>query len=559
MTPLSERFVTVEGELRGRIIQNFGRLHDRIYRAGMAGLPPCCSPGWPGDWEGRALLALIHDSESLHCEAAYIGELIAWIRSLMNDEGYRSEPNDKLDLTDINEQMHSSHNWLLRALMACYRRTGDAAFRDEAAAILRNLYLPIRPHLIHYPKTAQERAVLSDKAVIGHFVGHHREWRLSGDTGCIFMCFDALGEAWDLFREEPLHGEIGRLIDTLLDAFRHMDYVGSGLQTHATLTCMRGLMRVYRVRRDPAILADIERCFADYLAYGMTATYENINNFAGAVHTEPCAIVDSYMLACQLWEETGNTAYLACSHKIWWSALMRTQRANGGFGCDWPEEDGVLRVVPSFYEAYWCCSMRGAEGLGYPVRHALYRENNTLTMPFYFDFTASLPGLGTIGVATDYPASGRVTVTVRDGNGGEASMRFYLAPWMKEPRVTCGGETISHTVEDDFLTVPIRFEAGKAYLFSFRQTLTAVPCERYWHAGKGLSTLEYGPSALGCDPAFDGVVDPGALIPDGRGGFSDGKTVFEPLYRDNRLPQEENTALERRILFRAAPGASLLP
>ena len=212
MRPIDIRNVTVEGDLRGRILKNFSRLHDPIYRAGQAGLPPCCCIGWPGDWEGRAMLALIHGEEALHTKAAYLEELVDWIYSLMNDEGYRSEEGDKLNPADINEQMHSAQNWLMRAFMAYYRLTGETKYLDDVKTILRKLYLPIKDHLPNYPRTAADRSQASDRAVIGHTAGQFREWRLSSDTGCIFMCFDGLGEAWQLIDEEPLHTEIGELI-----------------------------------------------------------------------------------------------------------------------------------------------------------------------------------------------------------------------------------------------------------------------------------------------------------------------------------------------------------
>lgn len=50
-----------------------------------------------------------------------------------------------------------------------------------------------------------------------------------------------------MITEEPLHTQIGQLISALLDGFRRMDYVNAGLQTHATLTCMRGVMRIYGI------------------------------------------------------------------------------------------------------------------------------------------------------------------------------------------------------------------------------------------------------------------------------------------------------------------------
>ena len=139
--------ITVRGELRARLIKNFSRLHDKIYRSGIAGLPPYCCIGWPGDWEGRAMLALVLDSEALKTDAADLENLVDWIYSLMNDEGYRSEPGDKLNLCDINEQMHSAQNWLMRAFMEYYRVTGRAEYLETVKTILEKLYLPIKPHL----------------------------------------------------------------------------------------------------------------------------------------------------------------------------------------------------------------------------------------------------------------------------------------------------------------------------------------------------------------------------------------------------------------------------
>lgn len=550
MRPIDIRNVTVEGDLRGRILKNFSRLHDPIYRAGQAGLPPCCCIGWPGDWEGRAMLALIHGEEALHTKAAYLEELVDWIYGLMNDEGYRSEEGDKLNPADINEQMHSAQNWLMRAFMAYYRLTGEQRYLDDVKTILRKLYLPVKDHLPNYPRTAADRSQASDKAVIGHTAGQFREWRLSSDTGCIFMCFDGLGEAWQLIDEEPLHTEIGELIDALLTEFRHMDYVAAGLQTHASLTCMRGLMRVYRVKREPALLAVIEKYFDDFVKHGMTIHYANINNFGGAGHTEPCGIVDSYMLACQLWEETGKLSYLEMSHKIWWSALMRAQRFNGGFGCEWTGRDGFLHVYEDFYEAYWCCTMRGAEGLAYPVHHALYEGDNGLTLPFYFDFTAKLTDGETVSVRNGYPDKGFVRFIVKEGSGRTTTLRFFRPQWMVNPAITVNGSSVAFTEKDGFLEVALTLTAGTVCELTFDQTLRVLPCTRFWHENEGRYTLEYGPLVLGCDPNYDGEVDVETLKPDGKGRFvaPDG-TVFEPFHHDMQLEKEVCMARNRRVLF----------
>ena len=171
--------ITVEGELRERIERNFFRMQDEPFRAGKAGINECRSPGWPGDWEGRALLASVLDGESLKKKSPTIDALTGWIYSLMNDEGYRSEPGDKLNLNDINEQMHSAQNWLMRAFMEYYRVTGKTEYLETVKTILEKLYLPIKPHLKNYPRTAEDRSYAHEFAVVGKTNGQFREWRLS--------------------------------------------------------------------------------------------------------------------------------------------------------------------------------------------------------------------------------------------------------------------------------------------------------------------------------------------------------------------------------------------
>lgn len=544
------RNVKTEGELRCRVIKNFSRMHDRIYRPGVAGIGECRCVGWPGDWEGRAMLALVLDEETLHTDSAFLKELISWIYSLLNDEGYRSEEGDKLNLSDINEQMHSAQNWLMRAFMEYYRITGEEKYLDTVKGIIKKLYLPILPHLENYPRTAADRETASDKAVIGHTAGSFREWRLSSDTGCIFMCFDALGQAWEMITEEPLHTQIGQLISALLDEFRRMDYVNAGLQTHATLTCMRGVMRIYGITGDRSLLDLVEKYFSDFVNYGMTIHYANINNFLGAGHTEPCGIVDSFMLANQLFDATGKREYLDMANRIWHNALMRAQRENGGFGCDMTGRDGILGVFGDFYEAYWCCTMRGAEGLGYPARHALACEGNTVTLPFYFDFTAELDSGAEVRVRTGYPHSGDVSFEVLRGGGETVKLRLYLPEWAADPTLTVNGKTVDPETDGCFVCTDIKMTAGTRVSLTFSLPLRAVPCKRFWHENEGRCTIEYGTLVLGTDADFDGEVSLSDLVPDGNGGFDACGVKFTPFDNDYLLSRDGIMKKKQRILFK---------
>lgn len=540
--------VTVEGNLRERTELNFSRMQDNIFGKGKAGLPPYCSVGWPGDWEGRSLLANVLDENILGKKSLIIDDLEEWIYSLMNDEGYRSEPNDKLNLEDINEQMHSGQNWLMRAFMEYYLATGNEKYLDTVRVILKKLYLPIKPHLKNYPRTAEDRKIASDCAVVGHTMGNFKEWRLSSDIGCIFMCFDALGQALQIISDEPLRSEISDLIDELLDAFKSVDYVGACLQTHATLTCMRGIMRVYKVRKDRALLNVIENFFEDYTRFGMTAGYENVNLFLGAGHTEPCGIIDAYMLCMQLWEETEKTYYLEYAHRIWFNGVMRTQRENGGFGCDWTGKDGLLYPLDSFYEAYWCCSMRGAEGLGYPTRNALYEDNGSIVLPFFFDFTAE-SDFGTLKFETEYPLNGRVRITVLNGNSEKHSIKLFAPSFVNNYSVSENGKRIPFYVSDSFAVVDAEFTAGNVYEYSFDLKLYSVDCNYLWH-GKDEETILYGPLVLGTDEKFDCTPRIEKFKQIGEGKFEYEGHIFEPFFNSYIFPKHENIKRIIRIVFK---------
>lgn len=146
--------ISLEGEMRIRALKNFARLHDRPYCPGFAGVGPYQSMGWPGDWEGRAMLAHVLHEQTLETKSAFCDELFTWTFSIMNEKGYRGE---LLDLTDINEQAHSAHNWLLRALLESYLTTGDVRLMEAVKKIICGLYLPLCGHFQNYPKTKEER------------------------------------------------------------------------------------------------------------------------------------------------------------------------------------------------------------------------------------------------------------------------------------------------------------------------------------------------------------------------------------------------------------------
>ena len=96
----------------------------------------------------------------------------------------------------------------------------------------------------------------------------------------------------------------------------------------------------------------------------MTLTYENFNWFGREdTWTEPCAIVDSLILATELYKITKNDRYKTLARRIWFNGLQFCHRDNGGAGPNTCVTTSQTILKVSMYEAYFCCTMRYAEGL----------------------------------------------------------------------------------------------------------------------------------------------------------------------------------------------------
>ena len=107
----------------------------------------------------------------------------------------------------------------------------------------------------------------------------------------------------------------------------------------------------------------------------MTYTYENFNWFERKdTWTEPCAVVDSFMLAHFFYEQTGEEKYLSLMRRIYFNGLNHCHRDNGGVGTSKTVYEDNAYTAMGLYEAPFCCTMRFCEGLVYVVKN---RENLT--------------------------------------------------------------------------------------------------------------------------------------------------------------------------------------
>lgn len=340
-------------ELPKRIELNFNRLNDTYYDIDNV----FCGDDaeWPGDKEGRALLAFVSHYKISGKKIPCMDLMMDKIPEVTDNKMFFGEKTTDL----LFEQQLSGTSWYLRGLCEYYEVFKDERSLEYLNKTFENVYLPTTGKFSGYPI---ERGENNDGGVGGHSSEIINGWRLSTDIGCAFMSIDGISHYYKVTKNPKAK----ELLDEMSEVFDKIDKVKLEAQTHCTLTAARGFIRMYQETSDDAYLEKAKRIYDVYTQKGMTYTYENFNWFAkGDTWTEPCAIVDSLMLTGMLYKITDEDKYRVCASRIFFNGFASLQRPNGGAGTDTCVSDNTDTLKADMYEACFCCSMRLAEGLWY--------------------------------------------------------------------------------------------------------------------------------------------------------------------------------------------------
>ncbi len=348
--------IKIDKELDERIHLNYTRLAEGDYYK----IEQIFSPvnyEWPADKEGRALLAFVSHYKISGNKIPCMEQMIEKMEQHLNADGYLGQCYNGI----IDEQQLSGHSWLLRGLCEYYEQFGDEKVLKATNTITKKLYLATKGLYSTYP-TKRENP--DEGGVSGNTAGITGIWRLSTDIGCAFMSIDGLAHVYKITRAN----EVKSLVDEMIDIYLQIDKLTLKAQTHCTLTAARGMMLMYNTTHDIKYLSGAKDIYDLYINRGgMTYTYQNFNWWGRSDSwTEPCGIVDSLMLALELYKATKDDSYRKMASRIYHNGFATMQRDNGGAGTDHLVcKDGNDSLSMHMYEAYFCCSMRLAEGLWY--------------------------------------------------------------------------------------------------------------------------------------------------------------------------------------------------
>lgn len=541
--------ILVKGELAVRTVRNYSRLEGQWYRPDEVFTAD--QHGWPGDWEGRIILALCLLTQCTHRPAAYLDEIVEKLPEHFNSRGYLGK---ELPEGCFDEQQMAGHSWLIRGLLEYYKMSGDKKIYDITWKIVEKLLLPAIGYYKKYPIENGDRQK-QNTWILSKLQTKTKNHAESSDAGCAFIMLDGASAAYEVFQDE----RIKLLIDEMMERYCSMDFQSLHIQTHATLSALRGICRMYEITSNREYLNLVEKIFRLYKTEALSEAYGNYNWFGIPRWTESCAVIDSFILSMNLWKCTGKRKYLEDAHHIYYNAIAHGQRAEGGFGTDIctgaADASSPLILKPVTYDVYWCCNMRGGECMARAAEALFYTEKDQIYLPFYNSCEGRLvfaDGEIVLEEKCEYPYEGSILLTIKKSTLSEKKrLCFFLPPWAKLKYLTVNGEEENIICEEGFVKTDLKLREGDVIAFSFTQKLK-MEKTRFKNSVKGYRMYSYGPMLLGCNVREENEI----VLPSkmkfrelGKGVFQGkgSEYILSPLC-DVAHPTTESS--EKQMLFR---------
>ena len=471
LQPLRFEDIRIRGELACRSLLNFARLEGKWYRPEE--VFSADQHGWPGDWVGRLVLGLTLLARATHREPAYLQEILSRVPENLNAKGYFGPI---LPASCLDEQQLSGHSWYIRGLLEYYDWTHDDSVMPLLQNVIEHLLLPARGSYAKYPLDPESRR-------------QTRQWRLSNftskdsaaehlsDVGCAFIMLDGATHAYQVLGRPALR----ELVEEMIARYAQIDLLALKVQTHATLSGLRGILRMHELTGQEDYLNLVVQTFEFYKQEAMSAAYGNYNWFGRPCWTEPCAIIDAFTLAVQLFRLTGQSTYLNDAQCIYYNAFLRGQRANGGFGsdrCVGAKSVAATEFLTTVnYESYWCCTMRSGEGFARAIQSQYLTDGKRVVVPFYESGLAEIrleTGKAKFQQRTSFPFENTVTIEVIESVGEPVEMALFVPPGVSSATLHLNKKPLAVQLMDHFLTTSQALTKGDSMQLTFEMAPRAV-------------------------------------------------------------------------------------
>jgi len=242
--------------------------------------------------------------------------------------------------------------------------------------------------------------------------------------------------------------------------------------SHGRLTAYRGMLDINALQPAPDLVTAAEA--------GWRKIHEEYELPTGGIQEllddkydrdEGCSEGDWFRVSVLLWKTTGNPAYLDATEHLLRNHLMATQFYNGGFGHHLLRvlHDGGNTYLGAGFgnvgsEAYWCCSMHGAQALADATRYAFAMVDGALHVTWLAESRATFADGIAITAEHKEGNASRWMLTVTEA-AAPVALKLRVPGWAKE--IFVDGTVMQAT--DGW--VALQAETGHAYEITFCDAL----------------------------------------------------------------------------------------
>ncbi len=378
--------------------------------------------------------------------------------------------------------------------------------------------------MAHHQATGDVAALAGAQRLAGFLLGVREATkapevmkRVSGQGAFGFICFTQLAEGLVLLGRasgERRYLDAAREIVPLLPP--------RGVQhSHGYLTTLRGALMLHEATGEAAVLASVERLWADfvgssdYVVDGSALEYfgwgdsSNVSSLRAAKEAsgefprnEGCGLADVVRLALALHRVTGRPAYLEQAERCYLNAFAHNQFATGDFGSKVWFRDGFM-PTPSVDRAWWCCTMHGYRAYRDVLDAIVSEQQDALTIRLFddVDFEGEQAGIRLRRSAEGFEA------TFTRGFDGVLAVREPA--WAEGFALRVNGEAQTGATEAGFRRLRRAFEAGDRVTgtLAYRGRLVRPDGSEVGLARLGREPLRAalycGPYLMGVDEAID--------------------------------------------------------
>lgn len=187
---------------------------------------------------------------------------------------------------------------------------------------------------------------------------------------------------------------------------------------------------------------------------------------------------------------------------IYYNAIAHINRSNGGFGCDNNPGINTDYIAVKAYEAWWCCTMHGGEGLPRVAESSYYTQGKTIFVTRHSRNNADLKLGGAfirLEQTTKYPFKGETQLVIAKADKAKKVVIKLnaLNDFTENFNISVNGTDVPIELDRGFAVLRHAWKTGDVIDISFDETLRFEETINKENTSEKQKRLFYGPLLLG--------------------------------------------------------------